>query len=102
MEIARVEGMAMLGTNSQFEVLLHQLDDEIGRLERVVQREGASGGRGALLEEMWARRQTLRQLRSNRRAEASKRVVDFRKWCDGDGAIQRFTAQLARHADMTG
>lgn len=92
----------MLGTNSQFEVLLHQLDDEIGRLERVVLREGASARRGALLEEMWARRRTLRQLMSNRRTEASKQVVDFRKWRDGDGAIQLFTAQLARHADLTG
>jgi len=91
----------MLGTNSQIEVLLLQLEDEIGRLERLIRREGVVAGRSELLKEMWARRRTLRQLMARRRIEAAKPVVDFQKWRDGGGAIQLFTAQLERHAELS-
>jgi hypothetical protein len=76
----------MLGTNRQFEALMLGLDARIADLERAIL-AGIAGSNAATLEELWARRRSFRLLVLNRRAEAAKPVVDFQKWCDGNGAI---------------
>jgi glyoxylate carboligase len=76
----------MLGTNGQFESLIRSLDARIASLERQVL-QGTAGASGAVLDELWARRRSLRLLILNRRVEAAKPVVDFGKWRDGNGAI---------------
>ncbi len=76
----------MLETNRQFEALIRNLDVRIAGLERLVLESG-NGPDGSKLEELWARRSSLRLLILNRRVEADKDVVDFQKWRDGNGAI---------------
>jgi hypothetical protein len=76
----------MLGTNRQFEALIHSLETQIAKLEHSVQL-GTAGRAGAMLEELCARRRSLRLLILNRRVEAAKPVVDFQTWRDGNGAI---------------
>jgi hypothetical protein len=77
----------MLGTNGQFQSILCQIDSQIGALERAVA-DGETPGRAApALEALWARRRALKLLLLNRQVEAARKVVDFRRWCDGNGAI---------------
>ncbi|HZS84998.1 MAG TPA: hypothetical protein VFA50_19130 [Stellaceae bacterium] len=83
----------MLGTNRQFEGLIRTLDSQIGKLEQSVL-HGGDGRVGPVLEELWARRRSLRLLILNRRVEAAKPIVDFQKWRDGNGAIYLCTAPL--------
>jgi hypothetical protein len=86
----------MLGTNAQFQAVIRSVDWKIAGLEQsglelsVI--SGTVGASGAVLEELWERRQALRLLVLNREAEAAKPVVDFRKWRDGNGAIYRCSA----------
>jgi len=75
----------MLGTNGQFESLIRTLDSQIARFERAVLKGDARVA--PQLEELWARRRSLRLLLLNRRIEARKRIVDFGRWRDGNGAI---------------
>ena len=83
----------MLGTNRQFEALIHSLETQIAKLEYSV-RQGTAGRAGAMLEELCARRRSLRLLILNRRVEAAKPVVDFQTWRDGNGAIHLCVAPL--------
>ena len=55
-----------------------------------------------VLEELCARRRSLRLLILNRRVEAAKPVVDFQTWRDGNGAIHLCAAPLGgkRKASM--
>lgn len=77
----------MLGTNGQFQSMLWQIDGQICALERAAA-DGESPGRTApALEELWARRRALRLLLLNRKVEAARKVVDFQRWRDGNGAI---------------
>lgn len=82
----------MLGTNAQFESLIRRLDSQISRLERSVL-QGTGGAAAVMLDELWARRRSLRLLILNRRVEAAKPVVDFQKWRDGNGAIYLCTGE---------
>jgi hypothetical protein len=90
----------MLGTNEQFEALISQLDSEIGKLERAVLLGDGGGKTVALLEDLWARRRSLRLLILNRRAEAAKPVVDFQRWRDGNGAIYLGTSRPDRRREL--
>lgn len=76
----------MLGTNRQFEALIHGLDARIASLERSIL-AGTAGSSAATLEELWARRRAFHLLVLNRRVEAAKPVVDLQKWRDGNGAM---------------
>jgi hypothetical protein len=76
----------MLGTNRQFEALILGLDARIANLERAIL-AGTAGSNALMLEDLWARRRSLRLLVLNRRVEAARPVVDFQKWRDGNGAI---------------
>ena len=76
----------MLVTNRQFQTLIRQLDSQIARLERAVLHSGETRA-APLLEELWVRRRSLRLVLLNRRVEAARRVVDFGRWRDGNGAI---------------
>ena len=76
----------MLGTNHHFETLIRTLDARIGMMERTLLQSGDARV-GGVLEELWARRRSLRLLILNRRVEAAKPVVDFQRWRDGNGAI---------------
>lgn len=50
--------------------------------------DGEAPGRAVpALEVLWARRRALRLLLLNRKVEAAKKVVDFRRWRDGNGAL---------------
>jgi hypothetical protein len=83
----------MLGTNRQFEALISSLDTQIAKLEHSVL-NGTAGRAGAMLDELWTRRRSLRLLILNRRVEAAKAVVDFQKWRDGNGAIYLCAAAI--------
>jgi len=76
----------MLGTNCQFEALILGLDARIAKLERSIL-QGAAGSSATMIEDLWARRRSLRLLVLNRRVEAAKPLVDFQRWRDGNGAI---------------
>ena len=78
----------MLGTNRQFEALMLGLNARIATLERAVL-SGTAGLQASVLEDLWARRRSLKLLVLNRRVEGAKRVVDFNRWRDGDGALRR-------------
>jgi hypothetical protein len=82
-----IEVPFMLGTNREFEAMIRNLDARIAGLERVVL-DGGTGHADGKLEELWARRRSLRLLILNRQVEADKDVVDFQKWRDGNGAIR--------------
>jgi hypothetical protein len=47
-----------------------------------------------MLDELLKRRQMLKLLMLNRQIEASKSVVDFQKWRDGNGAIYLCAARF--------
>ena len=76
----------MLGTNRQFETLMLALNGRIANLERAVL-SGTAGSSASMLEDLWARRRSLKLLVLNRRVEAAKPVVDFQRWRDGNGAL---------------
>lgn len=77
----------MLGTNRQFEAALDSLDQQIPQIEAALLRGGNSSNLASGLAELWARRRILKLLMLNRRIEAAKKVVDFRRWRDGNGAL---------------
>jgi hypothetical protein len=85
----------MLGTNRQFEALIHGLDARIANLERSIV-AGTAGSSAATLEGLWARRRSFHLLVLYRRVEAAKPVVDFQTWRDGDGAIDLCTLPTRR------
>jgi hypothetical protein len=84
------EMAVMLGTNRQFEALMLGLNVRITNMERAVL-AGTAGSSAAMLEDLWARRRSLRLLMLNRRVEAAKPIVDFQRWRDGNGARHLFT-----------
>ena len=77
----------MLGTNRQFETLLHHLDNQIAGMERMLVNGATAGTAAPQLEEMWQKRRALKLLLLNRKIEATKAIVDFQKWRDGNGAL---------------
>lgn len=77
----------MLGSNHQFEAALDSLERQIPRIEAALLYGSNSPNLASGLAELWARRRVLKLLMLNRRVEASKRVVDFRRWRDGNGAL---------------
>jgi hypothetical protein len=77
----------MLGTNGQFQSILCQIDSQIGALERAVEGDETPGRMAPALEELWARRRALKLLLLNRKVEAARKVVDFQRWRDGNGAL---------------
>lgn len=77
----------MYGTNHQFLSILREVDSQIGALELAVADGEAPGRAVPALEVLWARRRALRLLLLNRKVEAAKKVVDFRRWRDGNGAL---------------
>jgi hypothetical protein len=77
----------MLGTNRQYEAALESLERQIPRIEAALLRQDSSPNLASGLADLWARRRILKLLMLNRRVEAAKRVVDFRRWRDGNGAL---------------
>lgn len=77
----------MLGTNRQFESLLRHMDHQITTLEGALASGEAGRNVAPALEELWAKRRALKLLLLNRKVEASKKVIDFVKWRDGNGAL---------------
>jgi hypothetical protein len=88
----------MLGTTRQFEALMQGLDARISDLERAIL-AGKAGANAGVLEDLWARRRSLRLLVLNRRVEAAKPVVDFQRWRDGNGVLHlcAMPKERARH-----
>jgi hypothetical protein len=77
----------MLGTNREFQLLLRQVDSQIAALERAVAQGEAPGRIGPALEELWAQRRALKLMLLNRKVEAAKKLVDFERWRNGNGAL---------------
>jgi hypothetical protein len=77
----------MLGTNRQFETLLHHLDGQIAGMEGMLVHGAAGDDAAPRLEDMWQKRRALKLLLLNRKLESAKPVVDFQKWRDGNGAL---------------
>jgi hypothetical protein len=68
-----------------------QLRIEIARLNRLIARIEAKPGRewniwSAALHDLMEERELLDMVVFNRRIEAGKKVVSFRRWCDGPWA----------------
>jgi hypothetical protein len=83
----------MLGTNRHFESLLRGFDGQIANLERMlIHGDGAASG-APTPEDLGRRRRAVKLLILNRRVEAAKRVVDFQKWRDGNGALFLCTSE---------
>ena len=74
-------------TNRHFETLLQTLERQIPRVEAALVKGSNSSQLADGLAELWARRRIVKLLMLNRRVEASKKIVDFRRWRDGDGAL---------------
>ena len=77
----------MLGTNRQFETLIHRLDAQIAEMEPLLVNGSSAGSAAPVLEDLWQKRRALKLLLLNRKIEASKPLVDFQKWRDGNGAL---------------
>jgi hypothetical protein len=79
----------MLGTNREYESMIQDIDCKIAERERAMLSGPLVAGTAATLSDLRDTRQTIRMLLLNRRVEASKRVVDFARWKDGNGALYR-------------
>lgn len=78
----------MLGTNRDLEGMRRRLVDQIGRLEFMLARGCYDPAAVAhKLGRMRGHQQTIDTTLINRRIEASKPVVDFFRWLDGNGAV---------------
>jgi hypothetical protein len=78
----------MLGTNRELEGMRRRLTAQIGRLEFVLARGPYDPAAVAQkLGRMRSHKQTIDTTLINRRIEASKPVVDFFRWLDGNGAV---------------
>jgi hypothetical protein len=86
----------MLGSNKHFETLLHSLDTQITTMENLLGQSAPASGLASSLEELWAQRRSFKLLMLNRRIEASKRVVDFHRWREGNGALHLCTSRLQK------
>jgi hypothetical protein len=82
----------MLGTNRQFETLLRHIDGQIVGMEQRLVNGASPGTTTPALDDMWRKRRALKLLLLNRKVEASKPVVDFTRWRDGNGALYICTA----------
>jgi hypothetical protein len=82
----------MLG-NGQLRTALESVERQISPLEAAILTEGRSAELATNLADLWAQRRLLRQLLRVRTIESRKPVVDFRKWRDGDGALQLMDAR---------
>jgi len=85
----------MLGTNRQFETALATLERQIPRIEAALLYGSNSPNLASGLAELWARRRILKLLMLNRRVEAAKRVVDLRRWREGNGALYLLAERAA-------
>jgi hypothetical protein len=83
----------VLGTNRQISTVLDVVERQIPRLEAAILFEGRRPELATNLADLWARRRLLRQFLRVREVEASKKVVDFAKWRDGNGARQLIEAR---------
>jgi hypothetical protein len=86
----------MLGSNKHFEELLRSLDAQIATMENLLGHNAPAAGLASSLEELWAQRRLIKLLMLNRRIEASKRVVDFQRWRDGNGALHLCTSRMQK------
>jgi hypothetical protein len=78
----------MLGTNRDLEFMRRRLAEQIGRLEFLLARGCYDPAAVAKkLGRMRTHQQTIDTTLINRRIEASKPVVDFFRWLDGNGAV---------------
>jgi hypothetical protein len=78
----------MLGTNHELQGIRHRLVEQIGRLEFLLARGCYDPAAVAQkLGRMRHHQQTIDTTLINRRIEASKPVVDFFRWLDGNGAV---------------
>jgi hypothetical protein len=83
----------VLGTNRQITTVLDVVERQIPRLEAAILLEGRRPELATNLADLWARRRLLRQFLRIREVEASKKIVDFAKWRDGNGARQLIEAR---------
>jgi hypothetical protein len=90
----------MIGTNKQIRTVLDGVERQIPHLEAAILVEGRQPELATGLAELWARRRLLRQFLRVRTIEAKKDVVDFRKWRDGDGALQLIHARSKTRASF--
>lgn len=84
----------MLGTNRQFQSMLRQVDSQIGAMERAIAYGEAPGKVAPALEELWSKRRAVKLLLLNRKVEGAKKVVDFQRWRDGNGALYLASAPM--------
>jgi hypothetical protein len=78
----------MLGTNHELHEIRRRLVEQIGRLEFLLARGCYDPAAVAQkLGRMRHHQQTIDTTLINRRIEASKPVVDFFRWLDGNGAV---------------
>lgn len=90
---ANLRERQVLGTNRQISTVLDVVERQIPRLEAAILFEGRRPELATNLADLWARRRLLRQFLRVREVEASKKVVDFAKWRDGNGARQLIEAR---------
>jgi hypothetical protein len=91
----------MLGRNRDYEAMIADIDRKIEERERAMLSGRLIGGAAASLSDLRETRQTIRMLLLNRRIQAAKRVVDFARWKDGDGALYRQRKSAAGRAAAT-
>src|SRR5689334_20089856 len=91
----------MLGRNRDYEAMIADIDRKIDERERAMLSGRLVAGAAASLSDLRETRQTIRMLLLNRRVQAAKRVVDFARWKDGDGALYRRRKGSAARAAAT-
>ena len=88
----------MLGRNRDYEAMIADIDQKIDERERAMLSGRLVAGTAATLSDLRETRQTIKMLLLNRRIEAAKRVVDFARWKDGNGALYRRPRSAAGRA----
>ncbi len=78
----------MIGTNRDLAIMQQLLDHEILRLHGLPSGMAKPAWINRRLASLCHQRIAICAARVNRRMEASKRVVEFSRWVNGDGALR--------------
>jgi hypothetical protein len=77
----------MLATNGEFEAIARRLDQTIARLDAAMSNGVDVPSAAEWCDYLVRRRRAIDLLLINRRLEASRPVVEFARWADGNGAL---------------
>lgn len=78
----------MIGTNGDLEQMQRVLDREIMRLQELSVNARGRRWVSRQLQAVCCQRVAVSTALTNRRVEAANKVVDFRRWFNGNGALQ--------------